>query len=132
MKEQHGFSTVELLVTLFVATAFLLTGYQLYSMIISDSGETKAQAKANNYAYTLLQQYKATEKATLASANCAQSLNNAVSPAPTIAGLSNVSATVDITCPNSDVTTVAKVQITLKYGNTTPRQEVIQATYVNK
>ena len=40
----QGFTTIELLVTLFIAAAFLASGYQLYSVILQDGGDARAQA----------------------------------------------------------------------------------------
>lgn len=47
---QSGFSAVELLITLFVAVAFLATGYQLYYAVLESSGQTRMRAMAHNIA----------------------------------------------------------------------------------
>jgi len=39
VNKQAGFSAVELLITLFVAAAFLVAGYSLYNVVIKDGGE---------------------------------------------------------------------------------------------
>ena len=108
MKRNKGFSTVELLVTLFVASAFLLAGYQLYAMVIKDGGETKQQAIASNKAYEYLQKYKA--HATFIANPCAQ--HNVTSAdenlTPTIPGLSNTNLEIAISCPGLQNTIEAK------------------------
>lgn len=134
MKKENGFSVVELLVTLFVAAAFLLAGYQLYAMIIKDGGETKQQAKASNAAYDYLQQYKATAKLKLV-VDCVP-IELLPIESKTISGLSNVKVKVSMTCPYlngaNPLKTIAKVEVILTYGNDNPQKQVIQATYVNK
>lgn len=49
--KQSGFSAVELLVSLFVAAMFLSAGYQLYSIVIKNGGETRAQSTASSIAF---------------------------------------------------------------------------------
>ena len=49
---QSGFTAVELLITLFIAVAFIATGYQLYTAILKDSAETRNQANASNIVKT--------------------------------------------------------------------------------
>jgi Tfp pilus assembly protein PilV len=123
---QSGFSAVELLVTLFVAVAFLATGYQLYSVIIKDGGTARTQAKASNIAYAALRQYSA------------QVLNpcSPSTPASTVpsgsSDLFNPTVNVDISCPaGTGTTTMSKVQITVKYGASSPQEEVVHAAFVS-
>lgn len=121
--KQSGFTTVELLITLFIAAAFLMSGYQLYSLIIKDGGDARATAKASNVAYDYLQRYKpsATNPCTVQTP-----LNNS---SITVATLSSVTVTVAITCPYGSTTpSISKVQVTLKYGS--PQQIISNGTYV--
>ena len=125
--KKAGFSTVELLVTLFVAAAFLLSGYQLYAMIIKDGGETRAQAKASNTAYDYLQQYKS--NSTYIKKPC-QDLVQPADVTPTITGLSNLVIKVAVSCPYGKAATdpaVTKILVTVNYGTS---KSVTQATYV--
>ncbi len=105
-----GFSTIELLVTLFIAAAFLVSGYQLYSVIIKDGGETRQQAIASNKAYEYLQKYKA--HTTLIKSTCEpHTVTNAAdgeNMAPTIPGLSNTELEITISCPGAQNTFEAK------------------------
>ena len=92
--KQSGFSAVELLITLFIAAAFLISGYQLYAVVIKDGGEARMQAKATNVATDYLQQYKLTAQNPCATASSTPLVNsNAIS------GLSNVTITETISCP---------------------------------
>ena len=114
---QQGFSAVELLITLFVAVAFLVAGYQLYFVVIKDSGNTRAQARATNTAYNFLRQYSATVTAPCSPGN---PLNN--SP-QTVSGLTNVQVSVAITCPYSassgtnSAVNISRVDVTVAYNS---------------
>jgi len=123
-QKQLGFTAIELLITLFVAAVFLASGYQLYILVVRDSGETSTQSKAGNVAYDYLQQYKA--KATNP---CTTTPSLATTP-KTITGLSNVTVAVDVTCPYASTTSVSKITVTVKYN--TPQKTVVDATYVTK
>lgn len=121
---QSGFSAVELLITLFIAAAFIGTGYQLYSIIIDDGGEARARARASNIAYTALRQYsaQATNPCTVFTPT----------PTPSIPAGSNLPSnavmSVAVTCPHGTSTATTKVQVTITYG--TPQEEVKHALYV--
>ncbi len=118
-----GFSAVELLITLFVAVAFIGTGYQLYSIIITDGGAARMRARASNIAYDNLRRY--TPQAT----NPCSLFTPTPTPAmPANSGLASASITVTVTCPYTTAVTITKVQVSVKYG--TPQQEVIHALFV--
>lgn len=121
---QGGFTAVELLVTLFVAAAFLMAAYQLFTFVVRDGGETRAEAKATSVAYDYLRRYTPS-----VSNPCGGStpLNN--TPV-TVDTLTQVTVSVTITCANASTNTVSKVQATVRYNN--PQKTVVQATYVNK
>ncbi len=121
---QAGFSAIELLITLFITAAFLGTGYQLYSVIIKDGGDTRMRASASNIAYNALQKYS-----TQATNPCA-----AVTPSPTPTlpaghGLSSAAISVVISCPfGIGNSATSKVSVSVTYG--TPQQKVVHALYV--
>lgn len=121
---QSGFSAVELLITLFIAVAFIATGYQLYTIIIKTSGDDRARAKASNIAYDNLRRYS--PQAT----NPCSSLTP--SPTPTIpgnSGLAAASITITFSCPYGTSLGLTKVEASVKYGS--PEQEVVHALYVS-
>ncbi len=122
--KESGFTAVELLITLFVAAAFLVTGYQLYSIIIKDSGQTRAQARASNTAYDYLRRYS-----TSAINPCNPSTPVSNSPI-TVDGLSSATVTVNITCPYPNSRSVSEVDVVVLYN--TPQQKVEYSTYVNQ
>lgn len=119
-----GFSAVELLITLFIAAAFVATGYQLYSVIIQNSENAREQAQASNIAYNALRQYapQATNPCSLV----------APSPTPSIPSGSNLPSptiTVTISCPYGTSIGIAKVTATVNYGN--PQVGVTHALFVS-
>ncbi len=133
--KQPGFTTVELLVTLFVAAAFLMSGYQLYAMIIKNNGEASARAKAVSLAYKYLQRYKADDISV--PKICAEA--TLTSPFLTDidkAGLSNPSISIFINCPYSTASdstrSISKLTVTVSYNYAGTPQQVTNATYVNK
>jgi Tfp pilus assembly protein PilE len=124
-QSEAGFSTVELLITLFVAAAFITTGYQLYSVIISNGGQARLRATADNDAYVALRRYspQATTPCTAVTPT----------PTPTVAASDNLpNATISVTfsCPYGTTSSTTKVEVALLYG--TPQEEVAHALYVTK
>jgi prepilin-type N-terminal cleavage/methylation domain-containing protein len=114
---QQGFSAVELLITLFVAAAFLATGYQLYYSVIERSGQARLRSIATNVAYDNLRFYAA--KVT---APCTSTFSP--TPTPTIpanSGLGDASITVYLTCPfaSNDITTVT---VRVGYGPSSDKE----------
>lgn len=124
--KQAGFTTVELLITLFVAAAFLAAGFQLYNIIIQDSGETRAESRASNVAYRVMRTHS-----DLSANPCAAStpLSNSSSEEE---GLSDVLITVNITCPYtaSGTSSLSKVEVILRYNN--PQKTIRHVTFVDK
>jgi Tfp pilus assembly protein PilE len=124
-KIEQGFSAVELLITLFIATAFVAAGYELYSAIISDGGQARARTKASDIAYAALRQYSSQAQSPCAVIS--------PTPAPTIpagSNLSNASITISITCPYGVSSTTSKIEASVKYNN--PQEEVVHALFVNE
>lgn len=122
--EESGFTIVELIITLFVAVAFLVAGYQLYNVIIKDGGQTRAQSRASNVAYDYLRRYSAS-----VSFPCvATTPVNAASI--NVSGLSAVTVTVDITCPQPSLTSLSEVTVTVNYNN--PVATMVYSTYVKR
>jgi len=124
INENSGFTTIELLITLFVAAAFLMSGYQLYSLIIKDSGEARNQAQASNVAFDYLQRYKSS------ATNPCTANPTLYSGAVTVNNLTNATVTVTATCPYTSLTSVTKIVSTVRYND--PQQSVSSATYVTK
>jgi prepilin-type N-terminal cleavage/methylation domain-containing protein len=122
MKRQEGFSAVELLITLFIAAIFIATGYQLYSVVITNGSESNLRSIASGIAYENLRRY-----APQVPNPCT---NATPSPTPSIPAntLPSSSITVTLDCPYGNAF-VGRVLVSVKYGN--PQQEVVHALYVN-
>jgi Tfp pilus assembly protein PilE len=121
---QSGFTAVELLITLFVAAAFLIAGYQLFNVVIKDGGQARAESTAGNIAYDHLRRYapQATNPCT-----AAKVLDNATI---SVSGLSNVRVTVTISCPPEYTATgLSKVDVIITYN--TPQQTARYSTFTN-
>jgi prepilin-type N-terminal cleavage/methylation domain-containing protein len=121
--DQAGFTVVELLITLFVAAGFLVSGYQLYNLIIKDSGSARADSKASSVAYDYMRRYSAS---VVSPCVASTPLNNS---SISVGSLSNVTITVNISCPYAATTTVSKVDVLIQYN--TPQQSQEYATYVS-
>lgn len=123
-KNLKAFTIAELLVTLFIAVIFVTAGYQLFTAVIADSGNARAEARAANVANDYLRRYADT-----VSKPCAAS-NPLTDSSITVDYISSVLVSVAITCPYASTTSVSKVTVTVKYN--TPQAQVIYATLVNK
>jgi prepilin-type N-terminal cleavage/methylation domain-containing protein len=123
-QSQSGFTAVELLITLFVAVAFLVAGYQLYNVILKVGGNVRGQATASNVAYDYMRRYSpsATNPCTVLTP-----LSN--SPI-SVSGIGNVNVTVAFTCPYAAVMNVTKITVTVNYNS--PTQTVVYGTYVEQ
>jgi Tfp pilus assembly protein PilE len=123
-QKQSGFTAVELLITLFVAAAFLIAGYQLFNVVIRDGGQARAESTAGNVAYDYLRRY-----APIATSPC--NPTTALSNSPlTIDGLSNATITITISCPTGySAVGVSRVEATIRYN--TPQQTLKYSTYTN-
>ena len=121
---EQGFSAVELLITLFVAVAFLVAGYQLFDVVIRNGGDVRAESRAANVAYSNLRQYSET-----AANPCTPSTPLSSSPI-TVDGLVDVTISIFITCPQQDAASISKVEAVLSYGEVS--KIVRYATFVDK
>jgi prepilin-type N-terminal cleavage/methylation domain-containing protein len=125
--KENGFTAIELLITLFIAVAFIATGYQLYTVIVTNGTTVRTKSIASNIAYANLREYAA-----LTVNPCVAT--STPTPAPTIttnSGLTNPSITVTYSCPYATIPSITKVQVTVLYGNSTPQQEVDHAIFVS-
>jgi len=121
---QSGFTAVELLITLFVAAAFLIASYQLFNLVIKDGGATRAESRAANVAYDYLRQYGASS--TTIPCTASTPLNNAPI---SIDGLTSATISVAVTCLPDAINSLSKVEATINYNN--PVQTVKYALFVS-
>lgn len=121
---QAGFSAVELLISMFVAVAFIGAGYQLYAVIVKDGSDARDQARASAIAYENLRTYSSQ-----ATALCTViSPSSPVIPSTGPTGLQSASMEIRLTCPYGTSDPTTKVSVRVLYGN--PQKEVTHATFV--
>lgn len=119
---ESGFTAVELLITLFIAAVFIMTGYQLYSVIISDGASARNQAKAANVAYEYLAKYQASVPA-----SCSAST---VSPTPpTDSGVPSIEIDVNTTCPYGAGYPISRIEVVVEFGSASPKEKVSSVVY---
>lgn len=121
---QAGFTAVELLVTLFVAAAFLIASYQLFNLIIKDGGATRSESRAANVAYDYLRQYSASSTTIPCTAS-----SPLTDSSLSVDGLTDVKVGVTVSCLNNAISSLSKVEVTVTYNN--PAQTVKYATYTS-
>lgn len=121
MKSHHGFTAVELLITMIIGSLLLLTAYQLYTFVLNDSADTRMRATASNLAYRFMRE--GTANAPKPCTGTPAPTNPAI---PSNANLPNASAIVTITCINTGVVTITYISSNLTYGN---GMSITHATY---
>lgn len=122
-----GFTAIELLITLFVAAAFLVAGYQLFNVVIKDGGDTRAESAASNVAYDYMRRYADSE----ATNPCTPSVplsNSGVN----VEGAADATVSIEVSCPQADAPTLSKIEVTVNYGVGPDAHSVKYATYVDK
>lgn len=117
-----GFTAVELLITLFVAFALLMSGYLLSSIVVNESGEMRAALRATAAARKYANQY---QPAVGTSCVAATPLDN---QPVTVSGIADVRVTVTVTCPNSAVPNVSRVLSSVHY-NDNQSASVVEYSY---
>ena len=117
-----GFTAVELLITMLIASMFLFAGYQLYTQVMKDGAETNKTALVSNLASERMQ-----KQVRLLSGPCASSGPTEVKI--TEAGIGEVTYTDTVSCPNMSATpNLKRVKIEASYG-TNPVIKVAHATF---
>lgn len=96
---EDGFSAAELLITLFIASLFLIAGYQLYSYVLQDGQEASQMSKASNIAYQYLRSTAADD--TYVQSPCSTTTQPGSQPLSSNTGLNGASVNVVISCPYS-------------------------------
>lgn len=110
-RETGGFSTVELLISLFVAAAFIATAFQLFSVVVNDSNAARLRSRASNIAYENLRLYSAT--ATTGGV-CAPSPSTITPSAPSDLPLAII--TVSFSCPYGNNSKTSRIKVTVNYN----------------
>jgi len=122
--KQSGFTAVELLITLFVAAAFLIASYQLFNLVIKDGGATRSESRAANIAYDYLRKYAASST----TIPCTPSTPLANAPI-SVDGLTTPVISITVSCLPDAIASISKVEATVNYNN--PVQTVKYAIYTS-
>ena len=126
MRVKSGFTTVELLVTLFIAVMMVVSGYQLYTAVNQRSGRVRTAAEASNLAYSRIREnsdYIAVTNDCVAQAETGAS--SSVVTGTTLPGTVTVIIRRCKPFADSDITRVTAL---VRYD--TPVKEVAHAVYV--
>ncbi len=124
IKDEQGFSAIELLISLFIAAAFIFTGYQLFSVVMKDGNTARLRSRAGNVAYENLQKYSPSTTAPCTALSSASPTAPSDLPAATIS--------VTFSCPYGTASSTTRIQVVVSYGFETPKQTVMEAIYVTK
>lgn len=123
-----GFSAIELLVTLFIAMLFLSMGYTLYGTIVASSSQNRHRAQADNIAFEYLRRYEATVTNPCV---VATPVNGVTVTSSSAVDLASPKVTVNVTCPNSTVTSLALVKVTVTYKEGGSQQNVYHEVFAS-
>lgn len=132
-KLQQGFTAVELLITLIVASMFLFAGYQLYTQVTRDGTDANRTAILSNLVNEKLRE-EATTTTNAAPSGCTAGSNKDVTSAPAnLGGLTGVQFRTQVSCPTNGPGTLDLflIKITGSYTERGQTVEVQHATYVN-
>jgi Tfp pilus assembly protein PilE len=123
-----GFTAVELLTTLFVAAAFLVAGYQLFNVVMKDSGEARLESSVSNVAYDYLRRY------TASATNPCTASTPLTNQTVAITDFSDVTASLSvvISCPQASTPSLSKIEVTVTYGVGVDANTLKRAVFVDK
>lgn len=124
MQNEDGFSAIELLVTLFIAVAFLGTAYQLYTVVIRDSADARFRARASNIAYAELR-----KRSDDSVQGCTAVPEQVFDVNAAASGLDKPVGKATIECRQDGLTFI---KIAVSYGPANQRQEVQHAAFISK
>ena len=129
---QDGFTAVELLITLFIASIFLFSGYQLYTQVTRDGQEANQSSKLSGILYEKLQTASATVTSTYPN-GCAAASESTASNSEQVTGIGSVTFTTTISCPQgtSTSTDLFLIKVKASYTSNGAAKEVEHAIYAN-
>ena len=128
---QSGFSAAELLITLFVASLFLITGYQLYTYVVRDGQQSAQLSKAANVAYQYLRSTAA--NGTYVKSPCSTTAQPGSQTLAANTGLNNASVNVVVSCPYATAPLNKTTLLTATVTYSTPSgQETITHAMLTK
>ncbi len=127
---RQGFTITELMVTLFVAALFAISGWQLYAVVMQRAIEAQRMSEASNIAYKILRQSGKYS----ASAPLCKTSSTILTPAPTVPENTlpkPVAVEVKQCSPVSGLI-LNRFTVKISYGLDNDHQEVSHAIYVSE
>ena len=132
MSRKDGLTTVELMVTLFVAALFILSGYQLYNAVNLRAGNSREMSEASNIAYRILREQAIYDSSFTKDTSSTCPSSSTLSPTPTLPLNTLPNPVVSVyRCYVDTNSDLQRVTVQIEYGNDTPKRKVIHATYVS-
>lgn len=123
-----GFTTVELLVTLFIASMMVVSGYQLYSAVSQRSDKVSNAAEASNLAYSKLRDNSAYQSVATSCTSSHKSGSASTSTAIADTTLPGSPRFVIYRCRPFSYNSVTRVTSVVFYDS--PEKESVHAIYV--
>lgn len=124
----EGLTTVELLVALFIAGVFLISGYQLYTYIFRSGTQTTVAAEVSNAVYAKMR----AKAASITPGSCVPFTNGPGGEVYSSSMVGNVTIVTTVTCPYTDNTLkgINKVTSTASYSTAgSPQETITHAIY---
>jgi prepilin-type N-terminal cleavage/methylation domain-containing protein len=118
---QEGFTAVELLITLIIASMFIIAGFQLYTQVTRDGAEANKVAIVSNEVNKRLQSLMSDSSITCTSTRAPET--------STLTGVGSVTYTTTISCPNPSVPTLKLLKVEASYNNNAKKLQ--HAAYSN-
>lgn len=129
---QSGFTAVELLITLIIASMFLFSGYQIYSQVTRDGSEAHKTAVVSNKVNERLR--KEVLQTSAASSGCvlADEQNNVFLQTENVPGIGGVTYRKTVKCTNLPTTLdLFLVKVEGSYNDAGVTKKVEHAVYAN-
>ena len=124
MSRKDGLTTVELMVTLFVAALFILSGYQLYNAVNLRAGNSREMSEASNIAYRILREQAIYDNSFIKSASTICPISSTLSPTPTLPLNTLPNPVVSVyRCYVDTNSDLQRVTVQLEYGNDTTKRK---------
>jgi prepilin-type N-terminal cleavage/methylation domain-containing protein len=140
LRNDPGFTIVELITTIVVGALLVLTFYQLFISVVQTSNTAKQDSAAHAMASSILKQYPSTAVVSGGGDTCVE--NNNISTVTdedtpeddSVTGLGNYTYTVSAACPYSSTPSISLVTIVIQYGTQDGNNwslNVTKSKYVN-
>lgn len=119
-----GFTTVELMITLFIGALFVGAFSQLYNVSIQSTAEATNYSKASSAGYELLRRQSESVSSTCVASTTTPALTDIDTSGLPIP----VSAKIVVDCPYLSTTpSISRITVTISYGSGTDKMEVVHA-----